>query len=619
MSETESLPATIQSAPAIDERSGIKCPHCGQAFSNAGINIAIFLYGIFFLVGKESGYFGITCPRCLNTISHRNKKEAILALKQVLTGMVDFGGSVFDPKLRYYSSLNGSPKDIPLIGAFEIPYINHELGGNEPPTFSEIIMAYLEDNPDLEKGFLCSYVPDGNEPSGTICHAWWIHEADVEKLIQIENIKGIKIFPRYYHHCELLEDVDRFCWKYGYTNIYLENIKNRIARNREKLEQELILQGVDLKDAIEATPGMIDPSMIESIQSDTQKHNASEILTVSGDFLKILIADPEPWGSEGLIGTLCKGFWKTKNPFTTIALPISLSQFSPHPFQEAAESLWCHQAKSDILPEFTKPYIQTYLLQNYASFIREYIEIIQNRQFCYADLWTLKSKYLKELHVLVQEEIKIQNKNLFYRQNGFWVVSYDGNESLVQNLDGFAYIQFLLQYKGKKFEYVEIEKLLNGEVAKEDGKDEEVHVDSKIMDQGFSLSLTRQDMITKEQLDQALQEKKKVLEKMQAAEDIGNEDLYSELNSYLEKINLFLKESTYTVKKGKKEEIRIKRFKNSSVYKIKKDNVDRVLKYALSSLEEHNDAAYKHLRDSIKSKRGEIWYEPAVDADWYTG
>jgi hypothetical protein len=359
--------------------------------------------------------------------------------------------------------------------------------------------------------------------------------------------------------------------------------------------------------------------MIESIQSETQKHNASEILSVSGDFLKILLADPDPWGSEGSIGTLCKGFWKTKNPFTTIALPISLSQFSPHPFKEAAESLWCQQAKSDIFPEFTKPYIQTYLLQNYASFIREYLEIIQNRQFCYADLWTLKSKYLKELHVLVQEETKIQNKNLFYRQNGFWVVSYDEKESLVQNLDGMAYIQFLLQYKGKKFTYVEIEKLLNGEVAKEDGKDEEVHVESKIMDQGFSLSLTRQDMITKEQLDQALQEKKKVSEKMQAAEDIGNEDLYSELNSYLEKINLFLKESTYTVKKGKKEEIRIKRFRSSSVYKVKKDNVDRVLKYALSSLEEHNDAAYKHLRDSIKSKRGEIWYEPTVDADWYTG
>ena len=117
----------------------------------------------------------------------------------------------------------------------------------------------------------------------------------------------------------------------------------------------------------------------------------------------------------------------------------------------------------------------------------------------------------------------LQSENRFYREDGFWVVSYDGNESLIQNLDGFAYIQLLLQYKGKKFAYVEIENLLNGEVAKEDGKYEEVHVEPKIMDQGFSLSLTRQDMITKEQLDQALQEKEKVLEKMQAAENIGNE------------------------------------------------------------------------------------------------
>ena len=198
-------------------------------------------------------------------------------------------------------------------------------------------------------------------------------------------------------------------------------------------------------------------------------------------------------------------------------------------------------------------------------------------------------------------------------------MSYNGNESLIQNLDGMAYIQFLLQYKGKKFTYFEIEKLLNGEVAKEDDGNKEVHVEAEIIEKGFSLSLTRQDMITKEQLDQALQQKEKVLEKMQAAEDIGNEDLYNELNSYLEKINLFLKESTYTVKKGKKEEIKIKRFRNSSVYKVKKDNVDRVLKYALYSLEEHNEAAYKHLKDSIKNKRGEIWYEPAVDADWYTG
>ena len=46
-------------------------------------------------------------------------------------------------------------------------------------------------------------------------------------------------------------------------------------------------------------------------------------------------------------------------------------------------------------------------------------------------------------------------------------MSYEGNESLIQDLDGLTYIHFLLQNKGKQFTYFDIEKLLNGEVDKE--------------------------------------------------------------------------------------------------------------------------------------------------------
>ena len=637
MSETESLPATIQSSPAIDERSGIKCPHCGQAFSNAGINIAIFLYGIFFLVDKESGYFGITCPRCLKTISHRNKKEAILALKQVLTGMLDFGDSVFDPKLRYYSSLSGSPTDIPLIGSFDILYLNLELAGNEPVNIEEKIMAYLKDNPVLEENYFCSYIQDENYPSGTFSNIWWISsrvnnkdEDAIEKLIQLENIKGIKIFPRYYHHCALIEDVDHFCWKYGYLNIHLENLKNLTIRRHEKLEQELILEGIDFKDVIDQNPDIANPDFIEFLQDNTQAHNSSEILNVTGDFLKILLDDPDPWDIQESIGKQCKGFWKTKHPFRSIALPLSMSQFSPHPFKETADSHWLKQAKSDILPEYTKAYVQTYLMENYASFIREYAEIINNRSFCYADLWTLKSKYLKALHVLVQEETKIQNKNLFYRQNGFWVVSYEGNESLIQDLDGMTYIHFLLQNKGKPFTYFNIEKLLNGEVDKEEFEKEnknskedsdENDKEEGEIDKGFLFSSLDQEMITPELLSKIQTERNKIDEQMNEAERSGDTEHFIELNSYLKQLDEHLKEyiTVEESKKGGKKFIKIKRFKNSTAYKVKKDNVDRVLKYALHSLEEHNEAAYKHLRDSIKNKRGEIWYEPAIDADWYTG
>ena len=115
-------------------------------------------------------------------------------------------------------------------------------------------MAYLEENPDLKENYFCSYIQDENYPSGTFSNIWWISsrvnnkdEDAIEKLIQLENIKGIKIFPRYYHHCALIEDVDRFCWKYGYLNIHLENLKNHTIRRHEKLEQELILEGIDFK------------------------------------------------------------------------------------------------------------------------------------------------------------------------------------------------------------------------------------------------------------------------------------------------------------------------------------------------------------------------------------
>jgi hypothetical protein len=619
MAETSGLPAQFESEIITTKTLGTKCHHCGQKFSEESFHIAIFLYGIFFLVGREIGYAGMTCPRCLKTIFHKNSREAILSLKQMLGSMIILGDCTIDPQLRYYSSLGGSPIEIRLIGAFDIQHLDHQTGIDAPPSLSDRIMTYQEENPELEENYMRSYINDENDLAGAFCHVWWINNDDVEKLVQLENINGIKVFPRYYHNCALIEDVDRFCWKNGYFNIYLEKLKNCAVSEQERIEQELIRQGIDFKDVIEKNSNIVNPRVIEWIQSENQSRNADEILNVAGDFLKILIADPEPWGIQSSISQLCKGFWKTKNPFTTVVLPLSLSKFSPHPFKETAESQWLYQAKEDILQEFTTPDVQEYLMKNYASFIREYAEIINEKVFSYADLWCLKEKYLKELHSLVKEQKKIKNKNLFYRKNGFWVVSYNENETLVQNLDGMAYIHFLLQNKGKPFTYFEIDKLLNGEIARAEGKDDKVKDESKLFETGYVLFLTRQDMITKEQLDQALQEKEKVLEKMQIAEDIGNEDVYSELNSYLEKIDMFIKESTYTVKKGKKVKIKIKRFRNSSAYKIKKDNVDRVLKYALSSLEEHNEAAYKHLNSSIRNKRGEIWYEPEVDTDWYTG
>ena len=125
MSETPNIPANIEPTYDISKILGNRCPHCGQEFSEEGLNIAVFLYGVFFLVGKEHGYAGITCPTCLNTICHHDSLENILRVKEILTGLIKLGDSEFDPNLRYFSSAEASPKNIPLIGDFHIPYLLH--------------------------------------------------------------------------------------------------------------------------------------------------------------------------------------------------------------------------------------------------------------------------------------------------------------------------------------------------------------------------------------------------------------------------------------------------------------------------------------------------------------
>ncbi len=57
-----------------------KCEHFDQTYNHFSLNISVLLYGAVFLVGKEYGYAGITCPSCLNTILM--KGETLTRLQQ---------------------------------------------------------------------------------------------------------------------------------------------------------------------------------------------------------------------------------------------------------------------------------------------------------------------------------------------------------------------------------------------------------------------------------------------------------------------------------------------------------------------------------------------------------
>jgi len=548
--------------------------------------------------------------------------------------------------LRYFSSVGGSPLDIPLIGGFEIPYINHELGEDESPTLSEIISAYLEDNHSLEDGFLFSYVDDGNNPSGTFCHVWWVHENNVEKVIQIENKKGIKIFPRYYHHCELIDDVDQFCWKYGFMNRQLEDLKNRAIQQQEHLEQQLISQGIDFDEVMEQNPDILNPSVVEWIQSEYQKHSAEADLSVPGDFLKLMVADPYPWDIELPVSLLCKGFWKTKNPFTDIILPISLKQLNHDAFKEMAESQWVQQAKSDILPEFTKPYIQTYLMQSYEDFISEFVALYNNIAFSYADLWRLKEKYLKNLIRVFNTKAVFEKQFVFCQEGGSWRLTFNGKSTGGYTDGGFKYLHFLLQNKHKPLSIMELDKLdgimtldqqdknfaMNTKSPTKDKKDEDYEINPSVATGSGSNShhanekkdkmvqkgrLNVRSKITPEIIAQLEAHKAQLEKDIQNAKSEGDNVIYEKLEEELNRIEEYFEENTKKMKSG---DTIIKKdpHENSKEFKQIRDKIRIAIVRALDKIKEYDYDAWTHFDKSLYRRDG--WcYDPDDNIDWFLG
>ena len=611
MSETPNLPANIDSTNDISKILGTKCPHCGQEFSEEGLNIAVFLYGIFFLVGKEHGYAGITCPSCLNTICHQDSLENTLRAKEILTGPIHLGDSEFDPNLSYFSSAEDSPSNIPLIGDFNIPYLIHKMNGNKLPSLPERISAYLQDDPPIEEDYLCSYIPDEKDPAGTFCYVWWFKENEIEKLLKIENDKGIKIFPRYFHRCALIEDVDRFCLNYGFFNKSLDDLKNLAKTNLDKLEKHATYHGIDFDELLDENQDIMNTGMIETAQTEYQKRNNTAILNLTGDFLNILLADPTPWDFEAQINRLCKGFWKTRSPFSGKSLPHSLARFDQKPFEVMNQDAQRDNDAKSIISNHREKYVQYFLFENYSNFIKNYTDCVKMKNFSYAELWALKEYYFIALNELVKKETTLKNTNQFYLKDGFWILSYQGKKIRLKNLKGFAYMQFLVSKTNIDYYYTELHNLLDGEGQKDgDGEDAIDHNEVRVT---AGHTKPKERNISYKKLKRAQRIRTKIVEAIVEATELGNEKRVDRLKAGLSKI-----EDDYKKFLPKKDG-RAKTYENVYAYKTKKDKIDRDIKYALKYLKTIDEKAWQHFRFSIKNGLGRIGYESSEGPGWFTG
>ena len=131
MPETETLPANVESVPAIYKTLNTECPHCRQEFSEEGFHIAVFLYGIFFLIGKDHGYAGFTCPNCLNNFL---LKSDITHLTNTISApFLQIGSWLISPNLVYFSPFYQNPRKRSELKLFTI----YSYGDSEVSDFQD--------------------------------------------------------------------------------------------------------------------------------------------------------------------------------------------------------------------------------------------------------------------------------------------------------------------------------------------------------------------------------------------------------------------------------------------------------------------------------------------------
>jgi hypothetical protein len=613
----------IQQPDAINNIDGhvsgtieIVCQHCGQRFSEESFNIAIFLYGIFFLIGKSHGYYGITCPSCLRTICYKDSPQNILNLKSIVSGGLDISGIILDPQLKYFSPL--LPEDIPEIGIFKIKALRQTISDKSPEFSLDAVSFYKDEEiPGEDEDFLQSLILDGVLPVGTTFSVWWFKNESIERLVNIENKHQITIFPRYCHRCSLIEKADRFCWQYGLNVQYLEQVKCMAISEFKTLEQIAIHQDLDIDKIIEFNPDIITPNNVELIYGDIiaqAKSNVRNQLTLSADFMDILISDPDPWDLPYPLRPKCKGFWKTVNPFAGKDLPDSFHSINHDLFEPMSKNEQRNEDTKTILLNSNKQYVQDFLLQNYMGFISSYTSQIKRKNFSYADFWVLKDRYFMALNEIIKTETRRINANQFYREDGFWLLSFQGKITRIKDVKGCSYLHFLLTNINQDYTYTELNRLLEGQV--EQTEDEKYKADKTGKNE---LNITvgqkkfNENMISLKKVKRAGRIRPKIENAIREATELGNDKKVDRLNAGLSKIDDYFKQFI------SKKDGSAKTYKTVYAYKAHKDKIDKAIKDVLKYIKKSDEKAWKHLKYSIKNRSGRIGYESPDGSDWFTG
>jgi hypothetical protein len=343
--------------------TSFKCKHCGQEYKCEEdlFSIAVFIYGIFFLTDGKYGYTGITCPRCLKTITNEGE---IGQAKYIWSSASFFQAFEIHQllNLRYHSSFDSLKENLQAYGKNGVKHwdrIRSELD-EDLATFRGEIDEFQKIS-NLHENYFCTYAFDDDLPMGSFVVVGWFPKDAIDYFTKIENDNSLRIFPRYIHYNSTYDDIEQFCWENYSSMDYKKNIHLPV--------------GMKFSDNID----------------DRKIH-------IPTDFLSILIDDPLPLGFDFLKDVQLKSFWKTINPFFNKEFKNGFFDCDLAEF-EIPQKKPGHDEKAALVKEkMHKSFVQDLLHKHHLNFIKEYIKLSKKIDFSYAAIWQLKEIYLDRLY-----------------------------------------------------------------------------------------------------------------------------------------------------------------------------------------------------------------------------
>ena len=339
------------------EKALISCNHCAEEFTLEDLYHNTVSFGIILLAGKDHGYMGVVCPKCVKTSLNKAALPEIESIKSELNSVIGYD-KIKNDSFRYYSFPYHRDYLKTTDPSLQIHHVSHVGKNYYNAEDFELHCSHSGNSKWITDGHRSYFW--GDPSVGPAMTIWWFLEENIKDLVSIENDTGLKVFPRYIAYEPIYSEIDRFCWEYNLKLNLLERLNPLFAEKEKKV---------------------ISPK---------------NKITKNYEFLKILDT-PQYSSPNSSYDPSCVYFKNDKVSAKTKRIRL-VNRFDENQNITPLNHHINEHIKTLLWNNFNEANVQKLLYRTADTFINEYIQLAQKIDFSFKSVWDLKESFLMQLY-----------------------------------------------------------------------------------------------------------------------------------------------------------------------------------------------------------------------------